>query len=362
MNMKKYSAEEIYVKLHKFLHRFPGGYPATENGVEIKILRKLFTPEQAKVTLCLSQKPAPASAIAQKLGGEEAQTAEMLDSMTTQGLIICAPEKATGNPLYYAIQFMPGIYELQVKTLDRELSELMEEYLPYLTKVWESSKTKQFRIVPIGASIDPQLTVSSYDQIDELIKDVKLIAVAPCICTEEKKLLGTPCDRPFERCLVFNNAAQRYIDQKKARQINKEELLAILKMGEANALVPSLLNVQNVVNICLCCKCCCAVLRMLSKFPRPAEQINSSFQAIIDPNLCISCAICKDRCQMDAIEEGENGYEVNKGRCIGCGLCITHCTANAISFKPKPMITPVPKNIFELRMNISKDRGVFSDG
>ena len=39
--------DEVYLELREFLDRLPGGFPATDIGVEMKILRKLFTPEGA---------------------------------------------------------------------------------------------------------------------------------------------------------------------------------------------------------------------------------------------------------------------------------------------------------------------------
>jgi len=352
----KPSDDGIYCKLREFLHTLSTGYPETETGVEIKILKKLFTPEHAQVSLQLTQKPEPVSAIAQRLNMEESQAAKILEAMTKKGLIFSTPDKDTGKPLYSALQYMVGIFELQVESLDRELAELMEEYLPYLREPWKSIKTKQFRVVPIGSSINPTLTIFSYDQISELIKDVKIIGVAPCICARSQSLMGKTCDHPLERCLVFNNIAQRYIESNMARQINKEELLDMLKMGEEKALVLSLSNTQNIINICLCCKCCCGILRMLNNYPQPAEQIQSSFQATLDPNLCIECRACIVRCPMGAITEGKLNFEVNKDRCIGCGLCIPTCPQRALSFQPKPMIEPVPKNILEMRMNILKER------
>ncbi len=45
--------KDIYLKLRDFLNKLPAGFPATESGVEIKILKKLFTPEQATIALQL---------------------------------------------------------------------------------------------------------------------------------------------------------------------------------------------------------------------------------------------------------------------------------------------------------------------
>lgn len=47
----------MYTKLREFFHSLPGGYPASDTGVEIKILKKLYTPEEADLTMKLKEKP-----------------------------------------------------------------------------------------------------------------------------------------------------------------------------------------------------------------------------------------------------------------------------------------------------------------
>ncbi|MBW2052990.1 MAG: hypothetical protein JRI54_11050 [Deltaproteobacteria bacterium] len=41
----------------------PAGFPATDTGVEIKILKKMFTPEQAELTMKLKKEPEEVPAI-----------------------------------------------------------------------------------------------------------------------------------------------------------------------------------------------------------------------------------------------------------------------------------------------------------
>jgi hypothetical protein len=40
-------SDEIYYKVAKVLDTLPNGFPSTASGVEIKLLKKVFTPEQA---------------------------------------------------------------------------------------------------------------------------------------------------------------------------------------------------------------------------------------------------------------------------------------------------------------------------
>jgi electron transport complex protein RnfB len=47
-------ANDIYQKLAEHLDNLPGGFPPTESGVEMRILRRLFTPEEAALALHLT--------------------------------------------------------------------------------------------------------------------------------------------------------------------------------------------------------------------------------------------------------------------------------------------------------------------
>ncbi len=197
---------EVYTRLREFLDSMPGCFPATESGVEMKILKKLFTPEQAEITMKLTPMPEPLSEIAPRLGMSESEASEKLEELAKEGSIM---RVRTGEQaLYFAISFVVGIYEFHLNTIDRELSEYMKEYFPYMAKAWESVGTKQLRVVPIEASLHDEKKVGNYAQIRELIKDKELIAVSPCICTKEKGHMDEPCSRPEERCIQFDMAAQ----------------------------------------------------------------------------------------------------------------------------------------------------------
>lgn len=64
-------SEIVYVELRRFLDGLPSGFPTTPDGVELKILKKLFTPEEAE--------------IAKRCGMTEGEAEEMLASMARKG-------------------------------------------------------------------------------------------------------------------------------------------------------------------------------------------------------------------------------------------------------------------------------------
>jgi Pyruvate/2-oxoacid:ferredoxin oxidoreductase delta subunit len=117
-------------------------------------------------------------------------------------------------------------------------------------------------------------------------------------------------------------------------------------------------NAQAVMNICTCCGDSCNFLRGLKMFERPADHASSTYQAKIDPELCMSCETCVDRCQMEAIVEGDDAMRVDDARCIGCGLCVSTCSEHAVSMEKKPSAFEPPANFVAMQMKIGSERGL----
>jgi Pyruvate/2-oxoacid:ferredoxin oxidoreductase delta subunit/DNA-binding Lrp family transcriptional regulator len=325
--------DEVYLRLREFLDNMPGGYPETDTGVELRILEKFFTPEQAEMTMYLTPLPDPVATIAERAGMDEEQAARLLEALAREGNIMRL--RVGDEPYYMAISFVVGIYEFHLKAMDREFAELMEEYHPYLARMWSNFKTGQLRVVPVGSAIENVHQVETYDRVRDLVEEHELFATADCICRKEREVLGHRCERPMESCLTFGVGARWYIDNGLGREISREECLEILDRAEEAAMVLSPSNAQAFVNICTCCSCCCNMLKGLRTFERPADHAGSSFQAKIDPAECTACGTCLERCQIEAIIEGDEHNEVDLARCIGCGLCVSYCPAGALEMAAK---------------------------
>ncbi|HNU92964.1 MAG TPA: hypothetical protein PKO25_13915, partial [Spirochaetota bacterium] len=69
-NTEYQGEEDVYIRLRGAIDRMPIGYPATESGVEIKLLKKLFTPIEARIALALGMLPEPVSRIHRRLKKE----------------------------------------------------------------------------------------------------------------------------------------------------------------------------------------------------------------------------------------------------------------------------------------------------
>jgi len=112
--------EDVYVELRKFLHGMPGGYPATESGVELEILKKIFTPERARLTMQLTPIPESAAAFASRTEIGEEEALEGLEDLAREGLIFRV--RRGDSTTYAAVSFVVGIYEFQLNKIDRELA------------------------------------------------------------------------------------------------------------------------------------------------------------------------------------------------------------------------------------------------
>ena len=78
--------EDVYKKLAVQLDNTPGGYPETESGVELRILKRLFTPEEAELALSLVMMPESVDLIAQRANKAPEDILPMLIEMGKKGL------------------------------------------------------------------------------------------------------------------------------------------------------------------------------------------------------------------------------------------------------------------------------------
>lgn len=351
-------AADVYTRLAHFLDDLPSGYPSTGGGVELRILRRLFTPEEAELAMHLSLIAEEARVVARRAKLPVEEVSQRLKEMEQKGLIFVQYE-AGKPPLYMATHYVVGFYEYQVNKLDPELVHDMEEYFAtfFDPDLWK--KAPQIRTVPVGESIDAQLEAMDYERVETLVRAQHKFCVAPCVCRQEKQVAGDGCDKPLEVCMAFGGGAEYYIRNGWGRAIDLDEALAILKQAEEAGLVLQPSNSKDAAFVCACCGCCCGVLTNVKRQPQPASIISSAFMAALDRDACDGCGICETRCQMEAIAVGNGKAALDLERCIGCGLCVTTCPSEALSLVRKPEAEQpfVPKTFVDSTIRLGKARG-----
>jgi Na+-translocating ferredoxin:NAD+ oxidoreductase subunit B len=322
---------DTYKLLAAKLNRMPNGFPSTESGVELRILKKIFSPEDVGIALKLRMMPESAEEIAKRLRKPAGNVKTRLDEMVAKGQITAF--KAGGVEKYILLPFVIGIYEFQVKRLDKELADLFEEYIPYLMPVLGGKKPALARIIPVHATIDPKTEILTYEDMNEMIRRSRSFAVNECICRKERALQGHPCSHTLETCMTFSREEKAFeMNPLSARIISRDEALRILDAVEKEGLVHATYNVrEDFMFVCNCCSCCCGLLRGLNEFQAPYVIAHSNFIAGIDASNCASCGLCAtERCPTKAINLINGVYTVSNERCIGCGACATSCPTGSI--------------------------------
>ncbi len=354
------SDEELYRALQRHLDRMPVPYPATQSGVELRILRRLFSPEDARLALCVSAIPEPLGTVYRRTGrtAPRAAIGAALDGMAQRGLIQRVQTRR--GPRYGKVPFVVGVYEAQVNRLTADLQRDVERYEEEaFGTALHSKRTPQLRTVPINQAIPFDRTVGCYDDIRAFVRaSPGPFAVMNCICQQGKDLIGQPCRQTTDRehCLTIGGAAESMVGRGVARFISKDETLGFLDRADRDGLVVEPQNTQDPLFICCCCGCCCGVLTTARKLPHPASFFASNYQASVDAGSCSSCLVCEARCQMQAIACDEGPAAVKVERCIGCGLCVTTCPTGALRLVAKSDAHVPPKDTPRLYSRIYRER------
>ena len=326
---------DVYERLADYLGGLPAGFPRSESGVELRMLRRIFRPDQAELAMHMALAREEPRAIARRAGIPLAEAAERLEEMAHDGLIIgIYPEGR--SPQYIATQFAVGFWEFQVDRLDEDLARDAYEYLRTFADPVAWDRAPQMRTIPIGESVPHHWDVLPHEDAAAIVRSHTKFVVAPCICRREMKLLGEGCDKPEEACMLFGLAAEYYARHGRGRVITQAEALALLEQADQAGLVLQPTNDKHPMAICACCGCCCGILRNLKTHEEPASIISSPYVAALDADACAGCGACIDRCQMEALTWVDGAMELAAGRCIGCGLCVTTCPTGALALRRKP--------------------------
>jgi ferredoxin len=354
---------DVYKELQKHLDKMPVGYPATTSGVELRLLRFLFTSEQAQIALGLNYKFRTAAQIYERvkhLGMSFAELETKLEEMVDKGNTFS--RKQDGVKVYANMPFLVGMADLQVQRLTQELLTDINEYLKgEFAAELLGLKVPQTRVIPVGKSITAKHRIGTYDELSGIIEKAEdRIRIGECICRKAMQMRGYACTVTTrqESCMAFGDFADLFGRTGWGRPIGKEEALRIAAKSEEEGLVLQPTNEQEAWFVCSCCGDCCTLLKLSKAMPRPAEFFASNYYALGNPDICEGCGTCVDRCQMDAVRLNDDIAEVNLDRCIGCGLCVSTCPSEAIHLVKKEKEIVPPKDIEALYEGIIARKGI----
>jgi electron transport complex protein RnfB len=325
---------DVYYRLRERLDQYSLGFSTTESGVELRLLQKLFTEEEAAMYLHLSRDLQTAGDVAKNASLDPQKTEQVLRRMTEKGLTFPRFPKQEGQPFYFAAApYVHGILENQLKRMDGELAELLEEHFRAgpITR-----GPSGLRTIPVDAAVGEGLTVAPYDDVKEVLQKKDRIVIADCVCTTWQRARGETCAQPREVCILFDFYGEYYVDLGFGRWVSQDEVLARLDEAQEAGLVTQFSNSENPEALCNCCPNCCGTLRGLKRLPFPGLVLPHNYYSKVETEACTACEICVDRCSMGAITvQGDEAAQINLERCIGCGLCVSSCPEQALSLERK---------------------------
>ena len=359
--------DQVYIKLQKHLDRQAVGFPATKTGAEIRILKHIFTPEEAQIVSFLSYKLEPLNTIFGKvrhLVESVEELEKVLNRIKKKGGI---ESKIKNGTMYYCCApLVVGMYEFQLGRLTPEFVKDFNEYTSDRKFGIEflSTELPQMRTIPVSKSIHPQHNVSTFDEVTTLLQQAEEpFVIIECICRKKKSIEGKSCavtDRK-ETCLAIGSMAQMVLQSDTGREITRDEAMSIIEQNQKQGLVLQPSNTEKAEFICSCCGCCCGMLEVHKSIPKPLDFWASNFEAVVDTNTCEGCGTCEAWCQVGAISVSENGQQavIDLNRCLGCGVCVSNCPTDSISLLKKPTEARPPKtreDLYDIIMDKKKGR------
>jgi electron transport complex protein RnfB len=230
--------EQVYFKLQRHLDQQAVGFPATQSRVELKILKHIFTPQEAQIAIHLSYKFVPLDAVFDRVRhivGSSEELKVLLDGSQKKGGV---ESKIKGGKRHYCLApLVIGMYEMQLKRLT---PEFIKDYNEYISDKkfgidFISAKPPQTRTIPIAKSIHPQHHVSTFDEVAALLEQGEApFAILECICRKKKVLEGGSCkitDRK-ETCLAIGHIAQHALMGDLGREITRDEAMSLLEENQ----------------------------------------------------------------------------------------------------------------------------------
>ncbi len=184
--------DKLYRDLQIHLDDHTIGFPATDSGSDIRLLKQIFPEEQAKVAILLTYNYEPLEKIHERASKEGISIEELervLDETVKRGVI--GFRKKDGIKQYRNIPYIVGMLEAVIHTPTKEFLSAHREYLKdgLFWKSFLSTKIPQMRTIPIEKSITLERHVGTYDEINDIIKITDAIPITiPKIVKKERVL------------------------------------------------------------------------------------------------------------------------------------------------------------------------------
>ena len=357
-------SDDVYRKLRALLDTYAIGFPASASGVEIELLKTLFTPEEAEVSLHLTMVPEFVEAVAARMGRDPEDLIPILEGMVRKGTIFKS-QSPEGKTCYHATPYMHGLAENLAGNLNVAMAKLFDQYEEeaYLDHFLTLPLANVVRFIPIGGNPGIRFERAPAQQggrHSSLKEEDRRHSVF--LSGQGKGAWPQLRQAIADACFMFDWIADYSVARGHARYLDLSEALEIQHRFEEAGLVSMPSNFKDPMAMCHCCGDCCITIRALKKANNPSDYITCDFYAQVDDSVCTGCENCIEYCPMDAIakKDADETIRIDLNRCIGCGNCISKCPVEALKIHEKPdeQKKKGPVDVMEFVQEMSKVRGM----
>jgi len=374
--------DDVYERLADAMDAQPAGFTRTPNKLEIKLLRLVFTPEEALVASTMSRKLETAAEIAERVGLPEDEVTVLLESMVPRrmvrldtlalesgvkglGKVEAKPgqaPKAESVKTYRLNPFLVGWYESYLQDTKPAAPEFARIYEQYVIegggeKIYCPRPGPQ-GVIPYRGSLKQEwLEREPHNDIDAHFQRHDRFLVIDCVCKREKVAAhGHSCRLPNKRCGFVGMPPVVPFSE---NVIGREE--AIKLWNELDAMGTMVVEgfygftmgaeAPQFVGGCHCCGCCCTILNAARLYAmRPGSGFSalrtaplgetiqrSNYRVVKNTETCSSCLECVRRCQFYAhtFDKATDDQPVyHRDKCVGCGSCGMGCPTQSLHLEP----------------------------
>jgi ferredoxin len=330
--------------------------------VELELLARLYTPEEAAIVTAVRLNYETAPTIARRAAMDPDAVHHILCAAARKGLVRARTEDRestfASNP---QTSGFAGFHSLEAVSHDAEAAELYVQWIQETRGGSLSDAPAARRVIPVEESISFSLAIHPHEQANEMLATARSWGVLDCMCRTRTRQAGQGCGHRLENCLVFAPDEGAYANDEAIRAISQEQSLRILRKAADEGLVHTTGNYgDHDFIICNCCPCCCSQLRAVVEFHRPTVVAHSDFRATVDETACQGCGDCLERCHFGALSLPESVSVVDHNWCVGCGQCTLACSVDALSLGRRPAgeTPPRPTDLDDWMAEHAKRRGL----
>ena len=187
-----------------------------------------------------------------------------------------------------------------------------------------------FRTYPLGKEVIAEDEFLPYNDWRAIIKRHKTITVSQCQCRLMWEGIGVPFpeEHPRRTCLSLGEMAEYFIEAGIGEQITQEEAIQIYEDAIETGMVIESIATKDADIMCICHGSSCGNLMGFKGMALDIKNAWKNFNGYwldYNPDECIKCGLCIERCPMEAISFGEDGFCQHNTACVRCGQCIKVC-------------------------------------